>query len=202
MSYIPSLSETRSIIKDPAERWRWSAIFPTDITGFSPQSNISSGYTSAGNLSIGGSGLLPTATVPFGRVQSMNLPGLSIDTDDRFSAAQVQHYPRHLTVDELTINFYEDCNYNTMQYLTLWRGMIVDKMHNFVPANKYKKTIYFFAFDSVDNKTPRIIGTMRYCFPTNPGVGLQWETTESGIVTIPCTFSVGDVEITYNPSAR
>jgi hypothetical protein len=194
MNYLPTVLEARTILPDPAPTWRWVVAMPVDVgtTLVSPYS------ISPGGSAYYALGLLPTPVIPLGRVERIDLPGITIDTDPRFTAATKTHYPRFMEVENCTINFFEDNKYTSLRYLRSWREMIVDRDHNYYPSSYYKRSIFFFAFGIKSNYTPALIGEIKGTFPINPGSGLSYEYNQSGYVTIPCTFSVDEVELFWN----
>ena len=195
MPYLPTLPQSRSILVEPAPAWRWIVALPQDVNA-----SITTNYYNSSSVSrYDSQGLLLTPVVPFGRAENVQIPGITISTDQRFGAAARVHYPRFLEVEAFNATFYEDFNYNTLMYFRSWRELIVDKYHNYYPSDNYKRTIYFFAFDGVDNEVPRFTLEMIGCFPTNPGTGMSYETNSNQAVTLSVSFSVDYVEMHWNP---
>ncbi len=199
MSILPDLDYVRSI-PDPAPNWRWVVRMPqlqgsrsryVDLDhglGFSVGVNI--GPASFG-LSIGDGALFQNPVVPFGIVDQIDFQTQSIDSDDRFQAAAKTKYPRFLSMANVTITFYEDVAYSTMQYLSYWKSLVVDEEHNYGVPDDYKKDIYLFAFDTVSNYDPTFVGHMKKCWPTSIG-GLSYSHGASDKVTLTCDFAVDE----------
>jgi hypothetical protein len=198
MNYIPGITEARSIVKDPALKFRWVVAMPAlaGNTQISSNYNITKGVNSKDT-----SGFLSTPVVPVGRVHGVTLPMTQLDTDPRFGAATKTHYPRFMETQPIPVTFYEDSGYNTLKYLISWGREVVDQNHNYKPANRYKKTIFFYAFSILSNYTPTLIVEAQGAFPTDPGNGLDYSYDESGAVILPCTFSVDYADYHWNASA-
>lgn len=193
-SLLPTISEVRGAHGDPAPNWRWTVVLPTDV-----YSNLESSLaSSSGGFSFDSSGYLTTPVVPFGRVESIQLPGLSIDADGRFGAAAKTHYPRWLEVEGCQLSMYEDMNYNSLMYFISWRNLVVDPYHNYNSSSVYKRTVYFMAFDPVSSDSPTLIVELQGAWPTNAGQGLSYEYTASGMVILPVNLSIDNVLYHFN----
>lgn len=191
MALLPTISECRGILGDPAFNFRWIVILPIDVA-----SNMQSNYFGANFYSS--SGFTSQVNVPFGRVENVSLPGLTIDFDARFGAAGKTHYPRFVDYESCSMSLFEDMNYNSLLYMRSWQNLIVDSNHNYYPPSNYKKTVYFFAFDPVNADAPTFIAELSGCAPQTAGSGLSYEYTSSGLVTIPVTMVVDEVNYHFS----
>lgn len=193
-SFLPTISEAREILGDPAYNFRWTVVLPTDV--YQPVYS-SYGATDTG-ASYSSTGFLNIPVVPFGRVESVNLPGISIDPDGRFGAGAKQHYARWIDVGSCEMTMYEDMNYNSLMYLKSWQSMVVDQYHNYYPSYYYKRDVYFYAFDPVSSDAPVMITTLKNSWVPAVGVGLSYEYSSAGMVTIPTPLQLDDVTYSFN----
>lgn len=176
----------RAVMNNPALNWRWAVHLPP-VRGF-----VTSKYSFAGErgVSFHAVGHLSVPQIPFGMIESVDIPPSQIDMDSRFGSGFKIHYPRFSEAQQITINFYEDGGYNTTKYLMAWKREIIDENHNYgLPVN-YKKELNIFAFDILSNFTPTLQVQLVDCWPLTPVGGLSYSHDANGFIVVNCEFAV------------
>lgn len=184
---IPTIEQTRNVLKSVAPKWRFLAIMPEVTqevtTNYDFSNNGGAAYYSGANR-------LSRAQIPNAVCESVDIPQVTVDTDQRFGQGTKINVARFLSSGNITLNFYEDDAYNVSKYLWAWHLENIDdyNLHG-LPYN-YKKPISVWIFNSLSNSSPVTIVDFIDCFPTNPIGGLSYSQNENGFLIVSCEFTV------------
>jgi hypothetical protein len=198
LPYIPSQDYVRSL-GDIAPAWRWVVLMPS-LQGSLPINDQSGAGNSAAfpvAYTNGTVTLMPISTVPFGLVHRIELQPTQIASEARFYGGRIFKFPRHTDAPNVTITFYEDDDYSVFNYIKTWQNLVVDNNLNYGIAANYKFPISIFAFDVVNNTSPRLTTILDGCWPPN-GPALSYNYEASGAVTLSVDFCVDKENSGFN----
>lgn len=188
---IPDQIALQSIFSQGlAEQWRFIAVMPD----LGPGATVNMNYSFSGGAAYN-SGSTRTAKpqIPNAICESVDIPTVTVDMDDRYGQGTSISVPRKWTYPNVTINFYEDQQYNVTKYLWAWKNLIADGNQLYNLPIIYKKDIDIWVFDSLNNYSPVMIINMIECSPTTFVGGLQYGQN-NGFLTVSSDFCVDDQE--------
>lgn len=174
-----------------AEQWRFIAVMPD----LGPSAFVNSNYSfSAGGASYNsGSTRTIKPQIPNAVCESVDIPTVQVDMDDRYGQGTSVSVPRKWTYPNITLNFYEDQQYNVSKYLWAWKNLIADGNQLYNLPSFWKKDIDIWAFDSLNNYSPVMIINCIECAPTTFIGGLSYGQN-NGFLTVSSDFTVDDQE--------
>lgn len=182
---IPDLEASRGAIKTIAPAWRYIAIMPKiDKQLTSPLSTGDAGasYNSARKLS--------SSNIPIAVCSNVEIPPVTIDTDQRFGAATKIYVARFINYAMINISFYEDEDYSVSKYLWAWHMSVRTKDNLFYLPKDFKKDIKVWGFNDRSNSSPAIMIDFIECFPSMSGSGLTYGLAENNFLTVSAEFTV------------
>lgn len=189
---IPSLEDSKGTIKSVAPNWRFIAIMPNISTLVGSSLNVSNGgasYNSAKKLS--------SPNIPIAVCESVDTPPITIDTDQRFGGGRKIHVVRFVSTATLTLNFYEDEDFNVSKYLWAWHNSIVTKETTFYLPKDYKKDIKVWGFGNRSNTQPGIMIDFIECFPSISFNGLNYSVANNGFLVVSCDFTIDNQDTSF-----
>lgn len=191
---LPDLNTVRSILSGVAPNWRFLAVMPEVTQQVPAHYQYSAGGAS---YSSSGASLLSKPQIPNAVLQSVDIPPVTVDTDQRFGQGTKIYVARFISTATITLNFYEDEYYNISKYLWAWHLESVDGYNLYGMPFEYKKQIQVYAFDSRTNYAPVMVTTFIDCFPTNPIGGLSYSQDASGFLTVSCEFTIDNQDFEF-----
>ena len=118
-------------------------------------------------------------------VEKVDVPIESLAVkDDLYGGARYTYYPGFITLDEVSITFYEDHKGTTLGWIQTWKNKIIDLAGNYSLPNEYKKWFQLIMLDT----TGQVAGFVMCIgvWPTSTGgVSLS---SDNGRVTIQQNF--------------
>ena len=127
------------------------------------------------------------------RAERVTLPFENITTTNSRTQARQRSFADSISVDDVTIVFYEDINFSALTYFDKWKRSIVNEYGVFrCPEGEdgYARDIPVHLFDTVGLKKGVI--NLRGCFPQQ--IQAYELGSESGVIKTSVTLSVQRVE--------
>lgn len=122
-------------------------------------------------------------------VEEISLPFNNTSSDGRYTGGSKTYYPSMTDISAVTITFYEDVNYTSMNYLLNWRALVVNPNTYFYGLpSVYKQPIEWELYNGVSG-IPVMAGVLLGCWPTEISP-FQLQFGSSDRIKISHTFSV------------
>jgi hypothetical protein len=168
---MATLSQIQSL-PDPALQWMWTLDI-LNVAGLG--ANISNLY-----------------------VHDVSIPLMGLDSEPRFRAGILEHFPRHAGSYSMNVTFYEDGNFTVSQILNNWHKLIRnDTKGSFGYPISYMGQAVARLYDTAGNNNMTV--QLYAVWPLRRGnLDLHYQSSQN--LTVQCEFSVNVSLITFNGS--
>jgi hypothetical protein len=192
-SQIPDQLALQSIFSNGvAEQWR----FVVSLPDLGPSASVSQSFDFTSGAAYNSSSFTSNIQVPHAIVESVDIPTIQVDMDDRYGQGTSISVPRKWSYPNVTINFYEDQKYNVSKYLWAWKLLIADGDQLYNLPTVWKKDLSILAFDSLNNYNPVMQVNLIECAPTTFMGGLSYGQN-NGFLTVSSDFVIDDQEFNF-----
>lgn len=178
---------------DPAPLWRYAVTMP-DLSGLSAPGAPARRQELLSGMAVTNGITSKSSMTGTHTVENITFPHSNAPAKARFNAASNVYYPTFNDIEATTIEFFEDVNYSTLDYLLAWRHLVFDKdTGSYRESSIYKMNITLRAYPGVEGASHTFKGTLKGCWPTTVSPFVY--SNDSNRLVVSCTFSVDSNDV-------
>jgi len=169
---------------DPALAYKYSVELPS----FTLRPSVSDPSRKALKINDNLNSLIPgksssdTVSLPPSYIESVFFQFSNNLIDQLLVASVIRSYAGKVVTAPITIRFYEDAGYNSSNYISIWKSLILNDDGTFNYPDEYKRDINIYLQDSQNTPVFRIIA--HDCWPeSNSPIGISYSEMGRQVVT-------------------